>query len=68
VLADNAAGSSAWFPAAAAQAQAWAAAGRLRAGAAVFRARSVFSTTVTACAPCPAGLRCAAYVGAAFGA
>jgi hypothetical protein len=68
VLADNAAGSSAWFPAAAAQAQAWAAAGRLRAGAAVFRARSVFSSTVTACAPCPAGLRCAAYVGAAFGA
>jgi hypothetical protein len=68
VLADNAAGSSAWFPAAAAQAQAWAAAGRLRPGAAVFRARSVFSTAVTACAPCPAGLRCAAYVGAAFGA
>jgi hypothetical protein len=68
VLADNAAGSSAWFPSAAAQAQAWAAAGRLRAGAAVFRARNVFSTSVTACAPCPAGLRCAAHVGAAFGA
>ena len=68
VLAESAAGSSAWFPAAAAQAQAWAAAGRLRKGAAVFRARNVFSTSVTACAPCPAGLRCAAHVGAAFGA
>lgn len=59
VLAPNAA---AWFPAAAAQAQAWAAAGRLRPGAAVFRAPNVFSTTVSACAPCPAGLRCAAFV------
>jgi hypothetical protein len=69
VLAPNAAqNAAAWFPAAAAQAQAWAAAGRLRAGAAVFRARSVFSTAVTACAPCPVGLRCAAYVDAAFGA
>ena len=69
VLAPNAAqNAAAWFPAAAAQAQAWAAAGRLRAGAAVFRARNVFSTSVTACAPCPAGLRCAAHVGAAFGA
>jgi hypothetical protein len=68
VLAESAAGSSAWFPSAAAQAQAWAAAGRLRKGAAVFRARNVFSTSVTACAPCPAGLRCAAHVGAAFGA
>jgi hypothetical protein len=67
VLADSAGGST-WFPAAAAQAQAWAAAGRLRAGAAVFRARDVFSTAVAACAPCPAGLRCAAHVGAAFGA
>ena len=68
VLAPNAAqNAAAWFPAAAAQAQAWAAAGRLRAGAAVFRARNVFST-VAACAPCPAGLRCAAHVGAAFGA
>jgi hypothetical protein len=55
VLAESAA--AAWFPAAAAQAQAWAAAGRLRPGAAVFRARNVFSSTVTACAPCPAGLR-----------
>jgi hypothetical protein len=61
VLAPNAA-SAAWFPAAAAQAQAWAAAGRLRPGAAVFRARNVFSTAVAACAPCPAGLRCAAFV------
>jgi len=69
VLAPNAAqNAAAWYPAAAAQAQAWAAAGRLRAGAAVFRARNVFNTSVTACAPCPAGLRCAAYVGAAFGA
>jgi hypothetical protein len=69
VLAPNAAqNAAAWLPAAAAQAQAWAAAGRLRAGAAVFRARNVFSTSVTACAPCPAGLRCAAHVGAAFGA
>jgi hypothetical protein len=68
VLAPNAAqNAAAWFPAAAAQAQAWAAAGRLRAGAAVFRARNVFSTAVAACAPCPAGLRCAAHVGAAFG-
>ena len=64
----DAASAAAWLPAAAAQAQAWAAAGRLRAGAAVFRARSVFSTAVAACAPCPAGLRCAAYVGAGFGA
>jgi len=69
VLAPNAAqNAAAWYPAAAAQAQAWAAAGRLRAGAAVFRARDVFSTAVTACAPCPAGLRCAKHVGAAFGA
>jgi hypothetical protein len=30
--------------------------------------RNVFSTSVTACAFCPAGLRCAAHVGAAFGA
>ena len=49
-----------WWPAAAAQAQAWAAAGRLRAGAAVFRSRSVFSSTAV-CQPCPRGLRCAQY-------
>lgn len=64
----DAASAAAWLPAAAAQAQAWAAAGRLRAGAAVFRARNVFSSSVAACAPCPTGLRCAAYVGAGFGA
>jgi hypothetical protein len=67
VLADSAGGST-WFPAAAAQTEAWAAAGRLRAGAAVFKNRNVFSTAVAACAPCPAGLRCAAHVGGAFGA
>jgi hypothetical protein len=49
-----------WWPAAAAQAQAWAAAGRLRAGAAVFRSRSVFSTDA-GCHPCPRGLRCAEF-------
>lgn len=56
------AGAQAWWPAAAATAEAWAAASRLRPGAAVFRARNVFSSTVTTCAPCPAGLRCAAHV------
>lgn len=60
--AGESAGAPAWWPAAAAQAEAWAAASRLRPGAAVFRARNVFSRTVTACAPCPAGLRCAAQV------
>ena len=54
-----------WWPAA--QAEAWAAAGRLRPGAAVFRARDVFSSSVAACAPCPAGLRCAAHVKTIFG-
>ena len=51
-----------WFQHAAAQAEAWAAAGRLRAGAAVFRTRHVYSANVTACAPCPKGLLCAAHV------
>lgn len=55
-------GAQAWWPAAEAQAQAWAAAGRLRPGAAVFRTASVFSSAVVACAPCPAQVRCAAYV------
>ena len=50
-----------WWPAAVAQAEAWAAAGRLQAGAAVFRSRSVFSN-VASCNTCPRGLRCAAYV------
>ena len=59
--AGESAGAQAWWPAAAAQAEAWAAASRLRPGAAVFRARNVFSGSVTACAPCPAGLRCAAH-------
>jgi hypothetical protein len=62
VLAAGAEAAQAWWPGAAAQAEAWAAAGRLRPGAAVFRARSVFSSTNTACAPCPASLRCAAFV------
>jgi hypothetical protein len=65
VLADSAGGST-WFAAAAAQTEAWAAAGRLRAGAAVFKNSNVFSTAVSACAACPAGLRCAAHIGAAF--
>ena len=60
--AGESAGAQAWWPAAKPQAQAWAAASRLRPGAAVFRARDVFSTAVSACAPCPAGLRCAAQV------
>jgi hypothetical protein len=57
--AGTSAGAPAWWPAAAPQAEAWAAARRLRPGAAVFRARDIFSTAVAACVPCPAGLRCA---------
>lgn len=60
--AGESAGAQAWWPAAKPQAEAWAAASRLRPGAAVFRARDVFSASVAACAPCPAGLRCAAQV------
>ena len=56
-------GAPAWWPAAAPQAEEWAAARRLRPGAAVFRARDVYSAGVAVCAPCPAGLRCAAHVG-----
>ena len=52
----------AWWPAALPQAEAWAAARRLRPGDTVFRARDVFSKSVSVCAPCPAGLRCAAHV------
>jgi hypothetical protein len=66
--AGESAGAQAWWPAAAAQAEAWAAASRLRPGAAVLRARNVFSSTVTTCAPCPAGLRCAAHVETDFNA
>jgi hypothetical protein len=61
VLAESSAAAN-WFADAAAKAEAWAAAGRLRAGAAVFRTRHVFSANVTVCAPCPKGLLCAAHV------
>jgi len=49
---------AAWWPAALAQAQAWAAQRRLLPGAAVYRSPAVFSTAVTVCTPCPTGLKC----------
>jgi hypothetical protein len=51
-----------WWPAVAADAEVWAASGSLSPGASVFRTRSVFSSTIATCSPCPVHLVCAAHV------